>query len=274
MLMRSGDPTSNWKYNYEKCRNNHINNGAIVVQALSKSGKRYVQVSLISWKSPHQCLQCQPVTKQNWLSIFYSAQQWLYYKPTPSFITTNQKSLTIYGQDYYCVVPLKMLQSEILWDGSAHRCRCLCKHWDFSINHLTETFDPPVGFEYHISDCYSNTFALCDSGYYVIVIKEQTSALRLFPSYITLMRQILWETQCKWVGCFYPDFQTGEETSGVDGYSASTTDNVKTACLHYKSLDFIKPLANACAYSSHCCMQWNGRGSGFCFSVMSFLASI
>ncbi len=71
MLMRSGDPTSNWKYNYEKCRNNHINNGAIVVQALSKSGKRYVQVSLISWKSPDQCLQCQPVSKQNWLSLKY-----------------------------------------------------------------------------------------------------------------------------------------------------------------------------------------------------------
>lgn len=92
----------------------------------------------------------------------------------------HQKSLTIYGQDYYCLVPLLMSQSEILWDGSAHRCRCLCKHWDFSINHLTETFDPPVGFEYHISDRYSNTFAWCGSGYYVIVIKEQTSALRLF----------------------------------------------------------------------------------------------
>ncbi len=179
------------------------------------------------------------------------------YKPTPSFITTNQKSLTIYGQDYYCVMPLKMSQSEILWDGSAHRCRCLCKHWDFSINHLRNFW--PTGWVWvYISDRYSNTFTWCGSGY-VIVIKEQTSAPRLFPnSYITLMRQILRKTQYKRVGCFYPDFQTGEETSGVDGYSASTTDNVKIACLHYKSLDFIKLLAIACTDSSHCCMQWNG----------------
>ncbi len=149
------------------------------------------------------------------------------YKPTPSFITTNQKILTIYGQDYYCVMPLKMSQSEILWDGSAHRCCCLCKHWDFSINHLRNFW--PTGWVWvYISDRYSNTVAWCGSGY-VIVIKEQTSAPRLFPnSYITL------------------------------SYSASTTDNVKIACLHYKSLDFIKPLAIACTDSSHCCMQWNG----------------
>jgi len=48
------------------------------------------------------------------VSFFYSAQQWMYYKSTPSFITTNQKSLTIYRQDCYYLVPFMMSPFEIL----------------------------------------------------------------------------------------------------------------------------------------------------------------
>lgn len=112
----------------------------------------------------------------------------------PVLLLLIRKALPFMDRTVIVWCPLWCHSLKSFWDGSAHRC--LCKQWDFSINHLAQTFDLPVGFEYHISDCYSDTFAWCSSGY-VIVIKEQTSALRLFSnSYITLMRQILWETEC------------------------------------------------------------------------------
>lgn len=167
MLKRCENITSNWKYHYEKCCNIRINNGPIVVQTLGKSGKHWVQVSLISLKKLnkylHQCLQCQPVSKQNWSSLKYNFFIVLSIgsitSKLPVLLPLIRKALPFIGRTVIVWCPLWCHSLKSLWDGSAHRC--LCKHWDFSINHLAQTFDLLVGFKYHISDCYSDTFAWC-----------------------------------------------------------------------------------------------------------------